>query len=128
MSFDIRFDQKKRILFVTLNGDFTLAEFQAAMEKITQSNQYPPDTDALWDLREMDFARVDSDYWRSIISIRKQYGERGTARIAHVVRGDFAFGMLRMYQIQSELDPNGLQQRIEVFKSISEGENWLLSR
>lgn len=49
----------------------------SAMEKITQSNQYPPNTDALWDLREMDFTRVDINYWRSIISIRKQYKERG---------------------------------------------------
>jgi RNAse (barnase) inhibitor barstar len=128
MSFDIRFDEKKNILVVTLKGDFTIADFQNAMKQITQSNQYPPDTDALWDLREMDFTRVDTIYWRGIISIRKQHRERGTARIAHIVKGDFAFGMLRMYQIYSELDPNGLRQKIEIFKSISEGEKWLLSR
>jgi hypothetical protein len=128
MSFDIRFDEKKNILFVTLKGDFTIGDFQNAMKQITQSNQYPPDTDALWDLRGMDFTRVDTIYWRGIISIRKQYRERGTARIAHIVKGDFAFGMLRMYQIYSELDPNGLRQEIEIFKSISEGEKWLLSR
>jgi len=128
MAFDIRFDRKKNILYLTLRGPFTIEEFQTALEKITRSNEYPPNTDALWDLREMDFTIVDAEYWKSIIRIRKQYTERHTARIAHIVKGDFAFGMLRMYQIYSDLNKNSLQQKVAVFKSISEGEQWLLSR
>jgi len=128
MAFDIRFDQKKKILYLTLRGPFTIEEFQTAMEKITRSNKYPPNTDALWDLREMDFTGIDAEYWKSIVRIRKQYTERRTARIAHIVKGDFAFGMLRMYQTYSDLNKDSLQQKVEVFKSISEGEQWLLSR
>ena len=128
MSFDIRFDQEKKILTVTVGETFTLEEFQTAMEEITRSKRYPPDTDALWDLRALDFAKIDAGYLRGILQIRKQYPERDTARLAHIVQGDFAFGMMRMYQIYSDLDLYGLHQKVGVFKSISEGEAWLLSR
>ena len=128
MSFDIRFDRKKKILIVTVGDTFTVEEFQTAMEEITRSKQYPPDTDALWDLRALDFAIIDAGYLQGIIQIRKQYPERKTARLAHIVSGDFAFGMMRMYQIYSDLDQYRLHQKVGVFKSISEGEKWLLSR
>ena len=128
MSFDIRFDQEKKILIVTVGDAFTVEEFQTVMDEITRSEQYPPDTDALWDLRALDFAKIDSRYLQGILQIRKQYPERNTARLAHIVKGGFAFGMMRMYQISSDLDQQGLKQTVGVFKSISEGEEWLLSR
>ena len=128
MSFDIRFDREKKILIVTVGETFTSEEFQTVMDEITRSEEYPPDTDALWDLRTLDFAKIDASYLRSILQIRKQYPERNTARLAHIVKGDFAFGMMRMYQISSDLDQQGLKQTVGVFKSISEGEEWLLSR
>jgi hypothetical protein len=128
MSFDIRFDREKKILIVTVGDTFTVEEFQAAMEEITRSKQYPPDTDALWDLRALDFAKIDAGYLQGILKIRKQYPERNTARLAHIVKGAFAFGMMRMYQIYSDLDQYRLNQKVGVFKSISEGEKWLLSR
>jgi len=127
MPFEIRFDRKKKIVIATVGSTFTLEEFQAAMDEITQSGEYAPDTDALWDLRAMDFAKIDAGYLQGIIRIRKQYPERNTARLAHIVKGDFAFGMMRMYQIYSELDQNHLTQKVGVFKSISEGKEWLLS-
>jgi hypothetical protein len=128
MSFDIRFDQDKKILILTVGETFTLEEFQTLMEEITRSKKYPPNTDALWDLRALDFEKIHASYLQGILKIRKQYPERNTARLAHIVKGDFAFGMMRMYQIYSDLDQHGLHQKVGVFKSISEGEKWLLSR
>ncbi|MBU1699191.1 MAG: hypothetical protein KJ970_15185 [Candidatus Eisenbacteria bacterium] len=128
MSVDLRFDPEKKILYLTVKGRFTLEEFQAAMEKIARSDQYPPDTNALWDLRELDFETIDAGYWRRILEIRKKFPERHTARLAHIVKGDFAFGMLRMYEILSSLDKGGLEQQVRLFKSFSEGEQWLLGK
>jgi hypothetical protein len=104
-----------------------LDEFQAVMEEITRSKGYPPKTDALWDLRALDFTKIDASYLRGVLQIRKQYPERNAARLAHIVKGDFAFGMMRMYQIYSDLEHDVLHQKVGVFKSISEGEEWLLS-
>ena len=67
-------------------------------------------------------------FLQGIIEIRKKYPERNTARLAHVVKGDFAFGMMRMYQIYSDLDQYHLNQKVGIFKSIPEAEEWLLSR
>ena len=128
MSFDIRFDPKKKILIVTVGETFTLEEFQAVMEEITHSKQYASDTDALWDLRAVNFTKIDTIYLRGILQIRKQYPERNAARLAHIVKGDFAYGMMRMYQIYSDLESYGLHQKVGVFKSVSEGVEWLLSQ
>ena len=106
----------------------TLEEFKTVMEAITRSNQYPPDTDALWDLRALDFSKIDAAYLQSIIQIRKEYQERSLARLAHIVKGDFAFGMMRMYQIYTDLNHHSLHQQVGVFRTIAEGEEWLLSR
>jgi len=127
MSFDIRFNQEKNFLIVTVGETFTLEEFQTVMEEITRSKQYPPYTDALWDLRTLDFSKIDAIYLRGILQIRKQYPERNAARLAHIVKGDFAFGMMRMYQIYSDMAQDHLHQKVGVFKSISEDEAWLLS-
>jgi len=124
----LRYDHDKKILFVTVTGAFPLDEFRAVMEQITHSDEYPPDTDALWDLREMELQSVESAFFRGVIAVRKQFPQRGTARMAHIVSGDFAYGMLRMYEILSETDRDNLPQGIMVFKSCAEGEAWLLGR
>ncbi len=126
MPTDLRLDREKGILVVTVRGPLTLEEFRATLEEITHSDQYPPDIATLWDFREMEFQATDSDFFRSIISIRKHYPERGAARAAHIVAGDLAFGMLRMHEILSDADRVGLPQLMKVFKSFSEGEQWLL--
>jgi len=126
MPTDLRFDGEKGILVVTVRGSLTLEEFRTTLEEITHSDQYPPDIDTLWDFQAMDFQAMDSDFFRHIISIRKHYPERGIARAAHIVAGDFAFGMLRMHEILSDADRVGLPQSMKVSKSFSEGEQWLL--
>jgi len=128
MSFDIRFDSEKKILIVTVGETFTLEEFQAVMKEITRSKQYPPNTDALWDLRALDFTKIDAIYLRGILQIRKQYPERNAARLAHIVKGDFTFGMMRMYEIYSDLEHDLLHQKVGVFKNISEGEAWMIAQ
>ena len=126
MAIDLRFDMNKSILYVFVTGSITIHEFQDTMERMTHSKEFPPHVNALWDLRELDLAAVDAGFWRGIIHVRKQFPERGNARLAHVVKDDLGFGMLRMYENLSDSDPGGLEQRIMVFRSIGEAENWLM--
>jgi len=126
MDIDIRFDEGKKVLFVTSRGPLNAEAFTEAMVEITHSDRYPPDTDALWDLREVLFEDIDAMFWRTIIEIRERFPERSSARLAHVVQGDFAFGMLRMYEILSGLNMERQPQTLRVFKSIPDAERWLL--
>ncbi len=127
MPIQFQFDSTRNILRITIQGAFSLAGFQNTMEQITQSEEYSPDIHALWDLREMDFSTIDEAYWRKILEIRKKHPQRSAARLAHVVHGDFAYGMMRMYQILSTLHSNELKQQVMVFKDIDEAEQWILT-
>ncbi len=92
------------------------------MEAVARSSEFPPDVDTLWDLRELDFTEIDSNFERELIQVRDEFPERRRARLALVVEGDLGFGMSRMYEILSE----SLPQQSKVFRSYSEGEEWLL--
>ncbi len=124
MPITIRYDREKKVLYGTMTGQVTEDEFQASLLEILQSDQFPPDTRTLWDLRELDFRTIDSLMEKRLINIRRRYPERGRARLAFIVAGDLAFGMGRMYEILSE----DLPQEIRLFRKYSEGENWLLGQ
>jgi hypothetical protein len=122
-----QYTDEKNIVFVTLQGTFTLAEFKSVMSRISGSPQYPADTNALLDLRSMDVAGINVDFWRQLFDTRQQHPERQAARLAYVVSGDFAFGMMRMYQILSSTSKNKMEQQVMVCKSYEQAEEWLLS-
>jgi len=124
MPISFYYDREKEALYGTMTGQITEDEFQASLQEILQSDQFPPDTRTLWDLRELDFKTIDSLMEKRLINIRREYPERGRARLAFIVAGDLAFGMGRMYEILSE----DLPQEIRIFRKYSEGENWLLGQ
>ena len=124
MPITLRYDRKKKVLYGTMTGQVTEEEFQATLQEILQSDQFPPDTGTLWDLRELDFRTIDTPLEKRFINIRRKYPQRGRARLAFIVAGDLGFGMARMYEILSE----DLPQEIKIFKNYSEGESWLLGQ
>jgi len=128
VSTEFHLDPEKGFLVVTVAGSFSLAEFSTSLDEITKSGRFPPDVDALWDLREMDFQSVDVRFWRGIIDTLKQYPERSGARATHVVQSDFAFGMSRMYEILLGLDPILASRQMTVFTSYAEAEAWLAGK
>jgi hypothetical protein len=97
-----------------------------AMDEITQSEQYPANINAMWDVTEQDFNSINSSTVQSLINISKQYPERNTSRVAFIVKEDLAYGMLRMYEMLSSVGESDSSQNLMVFRSYSEGEKWLL--
>jgi hypothetical protein len=126
MTIDISYESEKEFLYIAVKGQCTLEEYKMAMDEITQSEEYPANINAMWDVREQDFSSITSSTVQSLINISKQYPERGTARAAFIVKDDLAFGMLRMYEITSSMEDSDSSQNLMVFRSYSEGEKWLL--
>jgi hypothetical protein len=126
MAIDINYKRDKGFLYIMVKGHSTIEEYEKVMEEMTKSEQYPADVNTMWDVREQEFNDFDSDTINRFLSIRKRYPERGTARVAFIVKGDFAFGMMRMYDILSSLEGSKLPQNLMVFRDYSEGEKWLL--
>ena len=126
MTIDIRYKTEKRFLVIVVKGQLSHEEYKTAMNEVTQSEQYPANVNALWDVREQDFRSVTSNTVKSIIDISKQYPERGNSRVAFIVKDNLAYGMLRMYELSLNVEANDSLQNHRVFRDYSEGENWLL--
>lgn len=126
MTIDISYESEKEFLYIAVKGQCTLEEYKMAMDEITQSEQYPANINAMWDVTEQDFSGITSSTVQSLINISKQYPERNTARVAFIVKNDLAYGMLRMYEMLSSVEESDSSQNLMVFRSYSEGEKWLL--
>ena len=122
MPVEFRFDSRKGALFGTMKSPLTLEEYRSSIEAIVRSREHPPDIRTLWDLRELDFNEINSNFEESLIKISEEFPERGSAKIAFVVGGDLGFGIVRMFETLAD----ELGYETMVFKSFSEGENWLL--
>jgi hypothetical protein len=125
MAFETRYDREQKILHLSLKGAPTVEQFEEAMQVITTSDLYPPDVDTLWDFRDADLNGLNRDVLMRFIDVRNQHPTRAAARLACVVTGDFAFGMMRMFELQAEAS---VPHRMLVCKSHAEAEQWLLDR
>ena len=126
MAIDIRYESEKGFIIIVVKGALSHDEYKMVMDEITQSERYPADSNALWDVRGQDFEDIDTTTVKRIIEISKGYPVRGTSRVAFITNDNLAFGMLRMYEILTSLEESDVRQNIRVFRSYSEGEKWLL--
>ena len=122
MPIEFRYDPEKEALFGTMKSPMTLEEYRSSIEAIVRSKEFPPDIRTLWDLGELEFNDVDRSFEESLISISEQFPERGPAKIAFIVKSEVGFGMTRMFEILAEK----MGYETMVFRSYSEGENWLI--
>ena len=111
----------KDYLYCTVSGKVTIDDFRNSIIRILNSDEIPHDTNALWDLRKMDFTSITKELGDELINTRMMFPQRGTARIALVVEDSFGFGLSRVYEMLS----GGLPQEMKVFMDVEEGEKWL---
>jgi hypothetical protein len=119
---EYRYDRDKKTLYGSVTSPLTIPQLEEMLVGVTSSKDFPPDTRTLWDLRGVDFEGIDRGFEELVISVRRQYPQRGEARIALVVEDQLGLGMTRMYEILGE----DLPQQTRVFTSYAEGEQWLL--
>ena len=123
MPIQFKYNQNKDVLYGSIEGQLTFDEFKLMLEQIVESKEFRPDVRTLWDLRNLDFAKVDEQFERQILQIRQSFPERGNAKIALVSDNDLGFRMTRVYKVLSEKLP----QNVKVFRDYMAGEDWLLS-
>lgn len=126
MPISISYNKDLAILTLTINGEVTPELFGQTMNTILTSTEYPADSNALWDLRQMAFYNVDMGFQNKIIELRKAFTDRrGEARIALVCNYALAEPILKVFGILSE--SNGLAQDMQMFKTVEDAEKWLIS-
>ena len=123
MPIHFTFDKEKNILYCVANGTLTPDEFYNKTLSMTQSSEYSADVRTLWDIRNLDFDIIDTDFQKKLIAIREAIPARGKTKIACVADSDLSFGLTRMYQILS----SDLPQELMVFRDFAKAEQWLLN-
>ena len=124
MPVHFKYNVDNKLLYGTIEGQIGIDELRDALGKITTSTEFPPNVNALWDLRNLDFSRLNADFGEAIISAREENSKRGNSKIALIAEDDLDYGMSRMYQMLSD----NLPQKISVFRDTDIAENWLLSK
>ncbi len=123
MTIEIKYDQNRELLHISVQGTPDFDEFASIFETITNSNDYPPNIRAIWDFRNSDISSVNSEMLKHLIEIRKRFEKRNTCRSALIVSSNMQYGMGRMFQMLSE---GKIPHEFMVFRDYEECEQWLL--
>ncbi len=120
MQTDISYDRQNKLLVVKISGRIEFDKIKQFAQESFRSGKIPLDTNALYDLTEVDFSDIDSDFEQRLIMFREQLN-RGDAKIACLVSSDLGYGLGRMYEALSD----NLPQQVRVFRDPVQAENWL---
>lgn len=123
MAIDIKYDNRRKMLNVSVSGASDLNEITLALEKITNSTEYPPNIRAVWDIRKADATYVNFQFIKEIVKIRSQFSKLDNCCAALIVSSNVQYGLSRMFQIISE---DKFPHQLMIFRSYEEGEQWLL--
>jgi hypothetical protein len=124
MSVHYTYNKEKDMLYAAAEDNVSIEELTTVLNEISSSDIFSPDVKTLWDIRKLDFSKIDSDFARQLINVRKQNTSRGNAKVAILAEQDLAYGMSRMYESMSD----GMPQTIMVFKELKKAEDWLLGK
>jgi len=125
MSVSTEYDSANKILIVKVVGEITAEQHEKYMSEIIHSEKIPSETNALWDLTEMDFSLVDIELEREIAKTREQLNEkRGAAKVALVSSYDLGEPLLKLFTILTR----HLDQKIEIFKTREGAIAWLVEK
>ena len=67
MAIDIKYQPEKEYVLIAVKGMSSIEEFKTILDTITQSEQYPPNINTLWDVREQDFSSISLESMKSLI-------------------------------------------------------------
>ena len=122
MPIDLKYDSEAKVLIARLSGTVSLEEMTGASKEIVTSNSIPSNTNAIWDVSEMDFNNITYEFQQSLVEFRKKYDEqRGGAKIAILSDYTLAEPLVKMYTILSK----DLSQTTQMFTSREAAIEWL---
>ena len=123
MAIQYKYIPDDNFLLIKISGVLDWEQLKDAAEKVTTSKEFPAHVDTLYDLSEMDFSNITTEFEEKLILFRKHL-DRGDAKIACVVASDVGFGMGRMYEVLSDKLP----QQVRVFKNMEDAKDWVKTK
>lgn len=114
------YDSDNEFLLIKISDTLVWEELKELAIKIASSNDFPANVNTLYDMTEMDFSNITTEFEEKVIAFRQQL-DRGDAKIACVVASEVGFGMGRMYEVLSD----NLPQQVRVFRNFTEAKDWI---
>lgn len=126
MPISLHYDTNIEAIRGTVTDSFSFEEFKELSIQIVESKDIPSDANAIWDCRDLDFSTLNTTFMRELVNIREKFNtDRGSAKIAVIVKSDVGHGMIRIYQTLSDLKK--VQQGIAIFRNDEDATAWILS-
>jgi hypothetical protein len=124
MEVEVSIDGERRIAVVRITGTLDVGELARQAASFVERPDFVPGMPAIFDLRGLDFASFGAPESRAVAHVnRKLAPRRGAARVAAVVDGDLAFGILRMHEVLGQ-SPNLL---VRAFRDLEEARRWVMT-
>lgn len=118
----VDYDGESRVAVVAATGKISPELFRQAMVALTSSPSFPPDVDAIWDLRALDMGGTDGRFTAALVAVRAEFPSRGGARVAIVAGSDLGFGTGRQFELLA-----GGASGMATFRTVEEARAWLRS-
>lgn len=59
MPFPFTYNKEKNLVYGAIVGTITFPDVKVLMHALTESNEFQPDINALWDLKSLDFSTIN---------------------------------------------------------------------
>ena len=123
MKFEINFDNMPEYVLIRTEGEISVGDFDALLTTLVDSPRWVTGTDQIVDHRKLMMGNVTPNDVKILEGIVKMHSKKlGNGRCAFVVKGDFEFGMVRMYEL---IGGGKIHIKVGVFQSINEAVEWL---
>ena len=125
MPIQYSYEPVSEILTVKLSGLVSLEEMHRTMLQILEDSEIPSDTNAIWDVSDMEFNNITLEFQQQLVGLREQINDRrGHAKIAILSSYALAEPLVKMYTILSR----NLSQTTKVFMLKDDAVKWLNSQ
>ena len=123
MKFKINFDNMSEYVLIRTEGEASARDFDVLLTTLVDSPKWITGTDLIVDHRKLVMGNVTSNDVKILESVVKMHSKKlGNGRCAFVVKGDFEFGMVRMYEL---IGGGKIHIKVGIFHSINEAVEWL---
>ncbi len=123
MEFKINFDSMPEYVLIRTEGEALTRDFDVLLTALVDSPRWITGTDQIVDHRKLMMDNVTPNEVKILEGIVKMHSKKlGNGRCAFIVKSDFEFGMVRMYEL---MGGGKIHIKVGVFHSINEAVEWL---
>jgi len=115
-------DKKDAVMIHTVTGEMTFDEIKSSYEAILSHPDFQEEMDAIWDIRDADASKFDS---QDVIKIARyfetQLKNRAEYKVAVIVSSDLEYDLSKIYQVAAA----DLPAKIGIFINLEEAKKWV---